>query len=83
MASPKMTFSLPQSLASQFLRRVSARQRSRYMAEALAWKLKVRDKMLNRACDIANGSRQVRALEREFDALPDDLMEPWNEAPSR
>jgi hypothetical protein len=83
MAVQKMTFSIPQNLASQFLRRVPSRQRSRYVAEALAWKLKGRDRLLARACEVANSSRQARNLEREFDALSDELLEPWNETSSR
>jgi hypothetical protein len=83
MASQKVTFSLPKTLVTQFVRRVPARQRSRYVAEALAWRLKERDRLLARACDVANRSRTVRAVEREFDALTDELMEPWNEPTSR
>jgi hypothetical protein len=83
MAAQKMTFSIPKNLASQFLKRVPSRQRSQYVAEALAWKLKSRDRLLARACELANGSRQVRTLEREFDALPDEPLEPRNETSSR
>jgi ubiquinone biosynthesis protein UbiJ len=69
MATRKMTFSLPTALAAQFIKRVSARERSRYVAEALAARLRERDKMLARAAEVANRSRQVGAIEREFDRL--------------
>jgi ubiquinone biosynthesis protein UbiJ len=83
MATRKMTFSLPTALAAQFVKRVSARHRSRYVAEALAAKLKERDRMLARAAEVANRSRQVRALEGEFDRLGPEPEEPWDDAPAR
>ncbi|HEV2689699.1 MAG TPA: hypothetical protein VGV35_14150 [Bryobacteraceae bacterium] len=83
MASPKMTFSIPKALASKFVKRVPARQRSRYVTKALASKLEERDRLLIRACETANRSRDARAMEREFDALSDEILERWNEASSR
>jgi hypothetical protein len=83
MATQKMTFSLPKELATQFIRRVPARDRSRYVAEALALKLKDRDRKLAHACGVANRSRQVRSVEREFDALSDETAESWDEAAVR
>jgi hypothetical protein len=83
MASQKVTFSLPKVLVTQFARLVPPRQRSRYVAEALAWKLKERDRLLARACEIANRSRAARILEREFDGLADEITEPWDEPSSR
>jgi len=78
-----MTFSIPKELATQFIRRVPARDRSHYVAEALALKLKDRDRTLAHACDVANRSRQVRNIEREFDTLPDETAEPWDEPAAR
>lgn len=83
MAKQKVTFSLPKTLVTQLARQVPARQRSRYVAEALAWKLKERDRVLARACEVANRSLQVRAVEREMGALADEIMEPWDESASR
>ena len=83
MATRKMTFSLPTALVAQFIKRVAARERSRYVAEALAARLRERDQMLARASEVANRSRQVRALEREFDRLESEILEPWDETPSR
>ena len=83
MATQEVTFSLPRALVTQLARQVPARQRSRYVAEALAWKLKERDRLLVRACEIANRSRQMRKIEREFDALADEVMEPWDVPSSR
>ena len=83
MATQKVTFSLPKTLVTQFARQVPARQRSRYVAEALAWKLKERDRILARACEVANRSRSAHAVERDFDALTDEIMEPWNAPASR
>jgi hypothetical protein len=83
MATQKVTFSLPKTLVTQFGRQVPPRQRSRYVAEALAWKLKERDRLLARACEVANRSRPARTLERELGALADEIMEPWDEPSSR
>jgi hypothetical protein len=80
MASRKMTFSLPEDLASSFTKRVPARDRSRYVAEALADKLSEREKRLIQACEIANRDSQVREIELEFDALTDAMSEPWENA---
>lgn len=83
MATQKVTFSLPKDLVAQFARQVPARKRSSYVAEALAWKLRERDRALARACEIANRSRHVHALERELEAIEDTVLEPWDDAPSR
>jgi len=83
MATRKMTFSLPAGLATQLVKRVAARERSRYVADALAAKLRERDRMLARAADAANRSAQVRAIERDFDKLADEMAEPWDDAPAR
>jgi hypothetical protein len=83
MAARKMTFTLPAELAARFLRRVPARDRSRYVADALAEKLAEREKQLIRACDIVNRDPGVREIEREFNALQDEIIEPWEDAPSR
>ncbi len=83
MATRKMTFSLPTALAAQFIKRVSARERSRYVAEALAARLRERDRMLARAAEVANRSRQVRAIERDFGRLESEIVEPWDDPPSR
>ncbi len=80
MASRKMTFSLPEDLASSFTKRVPARDRSRYVADALADKLSEREKRLIQACEIANRDSQVREIELEIDALTDAMSEPWEDA---
>lgn len=78
-----MTFTLPEELAVRFARRVPARQRSRYLAEALAQKLAERERQLRRACEIANHDPEVRAIENEFDSLPGEIVEPWSGAGPR
>jgi hypothetical protein len=77
MASRKMTFSLPAEVAALFIRRVPARERSRYLAEALAERLGERERNLARACEIANRDPDVLAIEHEFDLLNDPVTEPW------
>ena len=80
MASRKMTFNLPDSVAANLTRRVPARDRSRYVAEAIAEKLAEREKRLIRACEIANQEPDLREIEREFDNLNDAMPEPWEHA---
>lgn len=77
MAARKMTFSIPDSLASAFLKSVPSRERSNYVAEALAARLRKQDDALIRACEIANRDEDVLAIEREFEAIGGDIAEPW------
>jgi hypothetical protein len=73
-----MTFTLPEELARRFVKRVPARERSRYLAEALAARLGERERQLIRACEVANHDPEVRAIETEFASLPDEMVEPWS-----
>ena len=86
MATRKMTFTIPQDLAEQFLRRVPARDRSRYVTEAIAAKLREREQRLIRACEVANNTADVLTIEQDWDAIKDKadrIEEPWNIAPAR
>jgi hypothetical protein len=76
-----MTFTLPDSVASSFTRRVPARDRSRYVAEAIAEKLAEREKRLIAACEIVNNDPAIREIEEEFDKLDDEITEPWEDSP--
>lgn len=80
MPSGKFTFTLPQELAAEFLRRVPASLRSQYVASAIAEKLREREAQLVRACEAANSSTDVRDIESSFDALTDEadrVQERW------
>jgi hypothetical protein len=86
MASRKMTFTIPEDLASQFLHHVAARDRSRYVTEAIAAKLREREERMIRACEVANRDAGVLAIEREWETMADKadgIEEPWNLAPTR
>jgi ubiquinone biosynthesis protein UbiJ len=83
MGLRKMTFTVPDEIADQLTKRVPARKRSGYVAEAIASKLKERDRQLVRACEVANKDADVLAIETEMDALNDEITEPWIDAPSR
>lgn len=86
MASRKLTFTIPEDVAAQFLRQVPGRDRSRYVAEAIAARLREREERLIRACEIANENADVLAIEREWDAMADKtdpIEEPWNVAATR
>ena len=73
----KMTFSVPEALALQLLERVGSRDRSRFVSEALAARLAERDLALIRACEIANQDLNIAELETEFEAISDEMAEPW------
>ena len=83
MAARKMTFSIPEAVAKEFLRTVAARKRSQYVAGALVERLKAQETALARACDIANASEDILAIEQEFDSISTDIAEPWTDATSR
>jgi hypothetical protein len=80
MPSRKLTFTLPQELAVEFLRRVPASLRSQYVAIAITDKLREREEQLVRACEAANNSTDVRDIENSFDTLADEtdiVQERW------
>ena len=77
MAIRKMTFSVPEQLAAQFLRRVPSRERSRFVSEALEAQLEARDLQLVRACEAANEDLDAAEIEKEFDGIRDEMAEPW------
>jgi hypothetical protein len=83
MAARKMTFSIPDSLARELLRSVPARERSSYVAAAVAALLRKRDDALIRACDKANRDEDLLAIEQEFENIGSDIAEPWTNAPKR
>lgn len=72
-----MTFTLPEELATKFVGQVEARDRSRYIAQALRAKLAERERRLAQACEIANRDVEVEAIEKEFDAIGGEIPEPW------
>ncbi len=77
MATRKMTFSVPEPLAAQLIRRVASRDRSRFVSEALAARLNARDVELMRACDVANQDLDVAEIENDLDGIRDEISEPW------
>lgn len=86
MPSRKMTFTLPEDLAAQLLKHVAARDRSRYVTDAIAAKLRDREARLIRACQIANSDPDVLAIESDWDHLNDEadkMNESWDAAPAR
>jgi hypothetical protein len=63
MATSKMTFSVHEPLAVQFLRRATSRDRSGFGTEAVAARLEERDIALIRACEIANEDLSAKVLD--------------------
>ncbi len=80
-----MTFTIPDELAVQFVRRVPSRERSRYVTEAISAKLREREARMIQSCAAANRNSDVRRIERDWDAITDTdaIEEPWTNAPSR
>ena len=81
-----MTFTIPEDVAARFIHRVPARDRSRYVAQAIAASLKEQEDRLIRACEIANADPDVQRIEEEWDQLSDEadrVEEPWDIAPPR
>jgi len=75
-----MTFTLPQDLVTEFVRRVPSSSRSSYVAAAIASRMQVREAQLIHACETANASTEVLDIERAFDGLEDAgdrIQEPW------
>jgi len=83
MATRKMTFSLPESLARQFTKRVPVRDRSRYLTRLLEKNLREEEEALVRSCLLANQDPDGQTIEKEFDQLQDPIEEPWVDAPTR
>jgi hypothetical protein len=85
MASRKVTITLPGPLAEWFLHRIPARDRSRYVAEAIEARRRERNEKLIQSCLAANRLADGLEMEQDFDALADSadrIEEPWD-APSR
>lgn len=78
-----MTFTFPEDVAAQLVRKVPPRERSRYVTEALTQKLSERKRRLIRACQAANQEREVQAIEKEFDAISEEAIGSWTDAPTR
>jgi hypothetical protein len=65
---------------------VLSRDRSRYVTEAIASKLRERDEALIRSCEIANSDPDVLAIETAWEGLADkndQIAEPWRGAATR
>jgi hypothetical protein len=83
MATRKMTFSIPADLASQLVKRVPTRGRSRFLAKALEKSLREEEQALVRSCRLANQDPGVTVIEQEWDQIADQIEEPWSESPPR
>jgi hypothetical protein len=83
MSTRKMTFTLPEEVATLFIRRVGPSRRSKYVAEAIEARLHERDQMLKEACLAANEDSETQQIQSEFDALPDTMNEVWDDPSAR
>jgi hypothetical protein len=81
-----MTFTIPEKVAALFMKRVPSQDRSRYVTDAIASKLREREQALIRSCEIANRDPDVLAIETEWETLADEadqIVEPWRGASTR
>ncbi|MCP5118589.1 MAG: hypothetical protein GY953_47860 [bacterium] len=69
MAVRKMTFSLPEDVAAQFVERVPARRRSSYLAQLIRNSFQQQEQEIARACWLTNEDADGRALETELDQM--------------
>lgn len=64
-------------------KRIADNHRPRHVAAVHSSGLRERERALARAAEVTNRSREVRAIEKEFDNLGTEILEPWDEAPSK
>jgi hypothetical protein len=83
MAARKMTFSIPEDLARRLVRRVPARERSRFVVQALENRMAGEDAELVAACLAANKNPVVRREESGWVAMTSSIEEPWDDAVTR
>jgi hypothetical protein len=79
MAMRKMTFTIPDEVATPFLRAVPSARRSKFVADALRKTLTDREAALIAACDAVNADPELNALIDDWQAVIDPILEPWDE----
>lgn len=80
MATRKMTFTIPDSVADRFLSAVRSDRRSRFVAEALRRELEARERRVIEACDVVNADSRINAVIDDWQAVNDPIEEPWDDA---
>jgi hypothetical protein len=78
-----MTFTIPEDVASPFLRIVPSARRSKFVADALRRSLREREEALIAACDAVNADAELNTLVDEWQAVNDPIEEPWDESAAR
>jgi metal-responsive CopG/Arc/MetJ family transcriptional regulator len=79
MAMRKMTFTIPDEVATPFLRAVPSTRRSKFVADALRKTLNYRETDLIAACQAANAYPELNTLVDDCQAVNDAIAEPWDE----
>lgn len=75
----KMTFTIPDEVASSFVRAIAPARRSRFVTDALRRTLQHREQALIAACEAVNADAAVNATVDEWQAVDDPIAEPWDE----
>ena len=78
MANLRMSISLPEEIAIEFVQRISPRRRSRFVADLIRAKLRESDEQYIRACEAANNDPDTQQVERDMASLPDTVDEEWH-----
>jgi Arc/MetJ family transcription regulator len=82
MAMRKMTFTIPDEVATPFLRAVPSTRRSKFVTDALRKTLREREAVLIAACDAVNADSDLNKLVDEWQAANDPIAEPWDDGTS-
>ena len=83
MAMRKMTFTIPDDVATPLLRVVPSSGRSKFVADSLRKTLREREEALIAACDAVNADVELNALVDDWQAVRDVIEEPWDEPAAR
>ena len=73
MAAIEITLSLPEPVARTLVKRVPARERSKFLARAIEGSLRCQESALAQACIAANRDPKSKALENDWDHVPDEV----------
>ena len=81
MANLRMSISLPEDLAVEFVQAISPKRRSRFVADLIKAKLRERgerDEHFARLCEAVNNDTDSQQVERDMASLPDTMDEEWH-----
>ncbi len=77
----QMTFDIPDEVADRFSSEVPVDEQSRVVLRAMRRRItpKLTEEQWDAICEAANNDPETQEIEREMAALPDTMMEEWND----